>query len=254
MRPINLTGAIGIIIIALCLSSCLLHGERKFKASGIVLPMEVSEDKDRFFIVDKKDFREVICADLTKDGSDEIIVTQLYYKKDVPIIKTSEDFNYNDSASCVYVYIYNQRKELLYSERIWPLGLDAVKVQNGRIYGTIPPLTGCIAFKDGRFYSYNDQYKQLVGDEVINISADGEDVDPATCARGVVMRYYDTKGDYTNDERFPISNIQLMGSEASVTIDYNSNMHTVWLEAPFELPPKGVWVAIKMEITAGTPK
>ena len=42
-----------------------------------------------------------------------------------------------------------------------------------------------------------------------------------------------------------------MGSEAMVTIDYNSNRHTIRLEAPYDLPPKGIWVAVKMVITAG---
>lgn len=240
-----------VIILSLCLSSCAPQSEAKFKVSGIVLPNEVSEDRDEFFIVNKEDFRKVIYADLTKDGLDEIIIAQLYYKKDFPNNKSPEDFDYNNSASCAYIYIYNQHKELLYSERIWPLGLDAIKVQNGRIYGIIPIFTGCIAFKDRKFYSYEDKYKKLIGDEAIQTNVYGENVDPTVCARQVLMRYYEIEEDDTRDEIFPVEDIQLMGSEAMVTIDYNSNRHTIRLEAPYGLPPKGVWVAVKMVITAG---
>lgn len=226
----------------------------------IELPNEIINYPYHWFKVNKEESKRMISTDLTGDGTDEIIIVQEYCGEERMESENTPGYYFD---TYTFIFIYNQNEELMYKRKCGNpyYIMKRLRVVDKKIYGIEYYPLYYVGFKNGKFDCYEDKYVnvKLVEDELIGVTPTGilyaEDTDPIKCARLFVMGYYDIKVGEIKDENLP-TDVQLMGSEAMIIVDYNSNRHIVrleapFLEAPFELPPEGVWTVVRMEIVAG---
>jgi len=169
------------------------------------------------------------------------------YREEIITVKELIDMSDNSIKTVVFIYTYYG--ELLYAYFCrYPTDITRrLRVVGKKIYGIERNPLRYLGFANGKFDCCADGYLQiqLLAGEVL-FAATGfartGDEDPIKCGRLWIREYYKKNGAIA-DKDLPAT-IEIVGSDAMVTINYNGHTHRIRLENG------GCWNAVHVEITA----